>query len=467
MFDFRRLGTAAMFLILLAAGPARAAPEVGWWWNPNESGRGFFVESQNGIIYLAGYFYEPDGRATWLVAGGPNADPYNYQGRLLAYSNGQTLVGGYKPPSPPTDAGPVSISFSDDSHGTIVWPGGTIPIVRQVFGSGEAAFETHNGWWWNDAESGRGYSVERQGDKLFVVGFMYDGAGKPVWYYSAGSMATATHYAGPWLQFAGGQTLLGPYQPPAAPVIVGQLSLDFTAANRATVKIQEGPAVAGDTDQKNLKGNSIIFEVAPQFTPKQIPIPEVFKGDFIYNWEFVVTKNGGTSRTTAKWTVNEVELQLNADGLATIPVVTNQPNGPWLRFGQVSGKVVLEVDQESNAPGVRCITPKQRIKFDLEQQAVKLHMNHYGQYYGSIEQLNVPIDLSVTCTASNGISVTTPFKGNFSLNIDLGTGAVVKGSVPGSTIVSGVQPNVSVPYNNGQVDGKLDTSAVWGFSATK
>lgn len=81
VIDMRRLGMAAMFLVLLAAGPARAAPEVGWWWNPSESGRGFFVESQNGIMYLAGYFYEPDGRATWLVSGGPNADPYSYQGR--------------------------------------------------------------------------------------------------------------------------------------------------------------------------------------------------------------------------------------------------------------------------------------------------------------------------------------------------------------------------------------------------
>ena len=29
---------------------ALASPEVGWWWNAAESGRGFFIESRGGII---------------------------------------------------------------------------------------------------------------------------------------------------------------------------------------------------------------------------------------------------------------------------------------------------------------------------------------------------------------------------------------------------------------------------------
>src|SRR5438132_1006943 len=81
------------------------------------------------------------------------------------------------------------------------------------------------GWWWNPAESGRGYSVEVQGNHLFVVAFMYNEAGKPVWYYSAGPLSTPTHYEGQWLQFAGGQTTGGPYRPPAAPTTVGKLIL--------------------------------------------------------------------------------------------------------------------------------------------------------------------------------------------------------------------------------------------------
>ena len=103
------------------------------------------------------------------------------------------------------------------TSGTITWPGGTVPIERDIFGVGAPAFQPETGWWWNEAESGRGYSVEVQGPNAFVVGFMYEEGGNPIWYFSAGPMVTPTRYEGDWLQFSGGQTLAGPYQPPAAP----------------------------------------------------------------------------------------------------------------------------------------------------------------------------------------------------------------------------------------------------------
>jgi hypothetical protein len=68
---------ATLLLALACCNAAHADPEVGWWWNPDESGRGFFIESQGGNVFLAGYFYENDGRATWLVSSsrsGPSAN---------------------------------------------------------------------------------------------------------------------------------------------------------------------------------------------------------------------------------------------------------------------------------------------------------------------------------------------------------------------------------------------------------
>ena len=85
------LAAALLWLALCLCNAAVAAPQAGWWWNPAESGRGFFIESQGGIFYMAAYLYADDGRARWLVAGGPNADPYHYTGRLLAYANGTLL----------------------------------------------------------------------------------------------------------------------------------------------------------------------------------------------------------------------------------------------------------------------------------------------------------------------------------------------------------------------------------------
>lgn len=131
------------------------------------------------------------------------------------------------------------MSFTDDTHGTITWPGGTVPIERFPFGTGEAAFQPRTGWWWNPTESGRGFSLEVQGSSLFVVAFMYDDAGNPVWYLSAGPMTTPKKYEGDWLQFAGGQTLGGAWRPPGTPTRVGRLAIEFSNEEAATLTFSD------------------------------------------------------------------------------------------------------------------------------------------------------------------------------------------------------------------------------------
>jgi hypothetical protein len=238
-----RMLVACVLVLSLRAANVHAEPENGWWWNPHENGRGFFIEMTGGVIYVGGYFYADDGRATWLTSGGPLKDPMHYEGTLQAYAGGQTLFGPYHPPQAGIDVGPITLDFTDDLHGTITWPGGTIPIERQIFGTGVPAFQPEPGWWWNASESGRGYSVEVQGSNLFLVGFMYDDAGKPLWYFSAGPMTTPTHFDGDILQFADGQTLTGPFKPPGTPRKVGRLSADFSDA-------QNGQLVFSNTGQK-------------------------------------------------------------------------------------------------------------------------------------------------------------------------------------------------------------------------
>src|SRR2546421_330106 len=106
----------AALVSLVVATAAQAASEVGWYWNPAESGRGFFVQSDRGITFIGAYLYESDGRARWLVSGGPNSDPYNYTGELYAMHGGQALFGSYVPPAGPDNAGTMSVHFSDDTH---------------------------------------------------------------------------------------------------------------------------------------------------------------------------------------------------------------------------------------------------------------------------------------------------------------------------------------------------------------
>ena len=249
--SLRRALACLAIAFALAAENIRAEPQNGWWWNPNESGRGFFIEVTEGQFFLAGYFYDDIGRATWLSSGGRVTDPYSYGGTLQSYRDGQSVFGTYHAPAPAVDVGPVSLTFSDDTHGTLTWPGGTLPIERLVFGEAatlevfdllnplEPVFRPKTGWWWNSDESGSGYSVEIQGDQAFVVAFMYSEDGAPTWYFSAGPMSSPTHFEGDWLEFSGGQTLFGPYRPPSFRPL-GRVTIDFAAFDKATITFSEG-----------------------------------------------------------------------------------------------------------------------------------------------------------------------------------------------------------------------------------
>ncbi|MBI3345555.1 MAG: hypothetical protein HY028_12020 [Gammaproteobacteria bacterium] len=217
-------------------------PQPGWWWNPNESGRGFSVEVSQNTLFMAGYLYDTSGRATWYTSAGPITNNTLYQGILQSFGNGQTLSGPYKSYALTNpNAGNVTVQLSDATHGTLTWPGGTIPIERYTFGAGTPSFQPEAGWWWSDSESGRGFTLEVQGNKLFIGGYMYDDQGNPVWYISAGNMTSATLYQGQWEQYANGQTLTGLYQKPTqVNANVGNITIEFTSRTTATLTLPDG-----------------------------------------------------------------------------------------------------------------------------------------------------------------------------------------------------------------------------------
>lgn len=250
----------------IQTGHAQAAPESGWWWNPSESGRGFSIDIQGSSLFMAGYLYDSDGRSTWLASGGAMQSTTAYQGSLQGYRGGQTLTGTYHAatatsPSP----GNISLQFTDDTHGTLTWPGGTIPIERFMFGSGSSSFQPETGWWWNASENGRGFYIEKQGGSLFMAGYMYDGSGNPVWYSSGNVVASPTLYQGSWSEYRGGQTLTGAYKAPSAPTNAGSATLQFTSTTTATLTLPNGVqkqltrfyiTAAGANYQGWLTGNS-------------------------------------------------------------------------------------------------------------------------------------------------------------------------------------------------------------------
>ena len=73
-----------------------------------------------------------------------------------------------------------------------------------------------SGWYWNSAESGRGFNIEVQGDGLFLAAFVYRSDGSPVWYSAGGPMASDRNWSADLYETTGGQCLGCTYRQPAA-----------------------------------------------------------------------------------------------------------------------------------------------------------------------------------------------------------------------------------------------------------
>jgi hypothetical protein len=226
-----------------------ARPQTGWWWNPLEDGRGFSIEAHGNNLFFASFLYDVSGRSTWVVSSGPaSLDGSFFSGDLYGARGGQTLGGPYTGFPAVVAEGNVTLAFIDGSHGTMAWPGGTVPIERfDIVPGGLAAAPVpntpENGWWWNPDESGRGFFLEWQAGVLDVAGYMYDDAGNPVWYIAVARMggATGATFSSDWLSFAGGQTLTGPWQhnhPVAGSV--APITIEFTAADQALMTLPNG-----------------------------------------------------------------------------------------------------------------------------------------------------------------------------------------------------------------------------------
>ncbi|MDH5265694.1 MAG: hypothetical protein OEX21_13180, partial [Betaproteobacteria bacterium] len=200
------------------------APQTGWWWNPAEDGRGFSIETQGNRLFMAAYLYDVSGRSVWHVATGPTSlDGSVFNGQLWSFGSGVTLTGAHRANTRLPDAGPISLTFDDAQHGTLVLPGGPVPIQRyDIVPGGLSASPLGNqpesGWWWGGAaDAGRGFFIEWQGAHAFLAGYMYDAQGNATWYVAqnAAPIADAQSFQASWLQLANGQTLTGAYRKPA------------------------------------------------------------------------------------------------------------------------------------------------------------------------------------------------------------------------------------------------------------
>jgi len=224
------------------------AKQTGWYWSPQESGRGFFIEEDAGAVYMAAFHFGAAGDATWFVGLGRH-DGNALQSPMHTFANGQTLTGAYVAPTSTPSPGNLRLDFAAPGAVTLTWPGGVVPLTRFPFGQANTIVPPQSGapesgWWWYDRESGRGFALEFQGDALFAAGFLYGADGRPTWYVTGGRMETPRRYAGRWLAFRDGQAIGAPYRAPTAVEPgPGEVRLEFSDARHATLTLPDGRTI--------------------------------------------------------------------------------------------------------------------------------------------------------------------------------------------------------------------------------
>ena len=200
--------------VLINTTPAAITiPVTGWWWDSKLSGIGFFIEqggNSGAGLFVGGFLYDSVGNATWLVSTG-TMGAQTYTSTWLKATGGQTLLGSYKAPVV-TTAGNIKLTFSDPSHAVMTRPDGTQINLQRFSFTGVAPTPSYglpqNGWWWAGSSlSGVGYGIEIQDTSVFIVAYVYDDAGNPVWYLATGTLTSSTTYTGSWDVYTGGPQL--------------------------------------------------------------------------------------------------------------------------------------------------------------------------------------------------------------------------------------------------------------------
>jgi len=110
-------------------------PVTGLWWNPQESGRGYTIEVQDGALVLIASVYDTNGAPKWLFAAGAY-DPVEsvYRGTLDATANGPCLGCAYRLPTYLAGAGgQIVLQFNSPTSANLYYTGGVTAIQKEVW----------------------------------------------------------------------------------------------------------------------------------------------------------------------------------------------------------------------------------------------------------------------------------------------------------------------------------------------
>ena len=109
-------------------------PRTGHWWNPAESGTGYSIDIQDGVIVIVVYSYKSNGDREWYLAAGPMTNgQQDFSGPLKIYQNGQCISCTYLgAPTSTSNAGTLTIHFSGPLAATLSLPGGRTTNIQPL-----------------------------------------------------------------------------------------------------------------------------------------------------------------------------------------------------------------------------------------------------------------------------------------------------------------------------------------------
>ena len=147
---FAKRFVALLLLLACATASAQSAPPVdGIYWDPAQNGRGYAIETQNDLVFVAIYDYDEDGFPSfYVIQGAWNGTTHQISGaHLLQVESGPWIGGPYSPIGAVVDKGPVTFQFTSFTTANFTYNGHTAHLQRFLYGYGANADSLMAGVW--------------------------------------------------------------------------------------------------------------------------------------------------------------------------------------------------------------------------------------------------------------------------------------------------------------------------------
>lgn len=101
------------------ASPMLNAPRTGWWDQPSQSGRGYFLEVQGNTLFAGGLIYNAAGQPSWFTSTGPVDSTGTFSGNLTVCSAPVNPDGSLQAPTCKATADTIRLAFSAPWRATL------------------------------------------------------------------------------------------------------------------------------------------------------------------------------------------------------------------------------------------------------------------------------------------------------------------------------------------------------------